>query len=415
MPEHLRGEALDAVHEASRVHRQLAEGLDFLVGDAEAMRCFGFMNRVMADQRVQTQVAALRAGEPSLSSAGGPRPGAGQGTVGALVVHLPDRVHPHADSRVVPTGPAAPIRRPGQGRAAVLPDRRRQDRGVPRPGGVHVRDPPLQGRSTGADGPLDGGAGVAVLMRYTLRLLTAQQFQRATTLVCAAELARREDPAAWGSEPFRIGLWVGTDVSPKRVDEADKQLRDVNEGHGYRLTVLQIRRCPWCGTPIGSGQVRVDMTARRVFVRCGDDLGSCPFAAGGAVEEGLPVLTVDEEIYRLVPAFVIATVDKFARLAREGEAAALFGYVASEVRSARVRPCGLPRVPAQTGRGAPGQGRLPRGRHPSGDAAAPSGPGHPGRAAPDHRCPRHDRGAVRGRCRRADHVADGRRRRSSSR
>ncbi len=39
------------------------------------------------------------------------------------------------------------------------------------------------------------------------------------------------------------------------------------------------------------------------------------------------MLTVDEEIYRLAPAFVIATVDKFARLAREGEAAALFGYV----------------------------------------------------------------------------------------
>ncbi|MCV7041561.1 helicase, partial [Mycolicibacterium moriokaense] len=52
-----------------------------------------------------------------------------------------------------------------------------------------------------------------------------------------------------------------------------------------------------------------------------------PFAKGGQVSEGLPILTVDEEIYRLTPAFVIATVDKFARLAREGEAAALFGFV----------------------------------------------------------------------------------------
>ena len=64
-----------------------------------------------------------------------------------------------------------------------------------------------------------------------------------------------------------------------------------------------------------------------MFVYCGDELARCPFAKGGAVAEGLPVLTVDEEIYRLTPAFVIATVDKFARLAREGEAAALFGYV----------------------------------------------------------------------------------------
>jgi len=91
--------------------------------------------------------------------------------------------------------------------------------------------------------------------------------------------------------------------------------------------VLQVQRCPWCGTPITAAQVKADATARRVFVYCGDELARCPFAKGGQVGEGLPVLTVDEEIYRLTPAFVIATVDKFARLAREGEAAALFGYV----------------------------------------------------------------------------------------
>ena len=164
-------------------------------------------------------------------------------------------------------------------------------------------------------------------MRYTLRLLTAQQFQRATALVCAAELARQADETTWGSEPFRIGLWVGTDVSPKRFEEADEQLTKANEYGAHRLTVLQVQRCPWCGTPITAAQVKADATLRRVFVYCGDDLARCPFAKGGQVSEGLPILTVDEEIYRLTPAFVIATVDKFARLAREAEAAALFGYV----------------------------------------------------------------------------------------
>ncbi len=91
--------------------------------------------------------------------------------------------------------------------------------------------------------------------------------------------------------------------------------------------MLQVQRCPWCGTPITAAQVEADKTTRRVFVYCGDDLARCPFAKGGGVAEGLPMLTVDEEIYRLTPAFVIATVDKFARLAREGEAASLFGYV----------------------------------------------------------------------------------------
>lgn len=55
------------------------------------------------------------------------------------------------------------------------------------------------------DGSLDGNDGIAVLMRYTLRLLTAQQFQRATTLMCAAELARRGGETTWGVEPFGSG------------------------------------------------------------------------------------------------------------------------------------------------------------------------------------------------------------------
>src|SRR5690606_32416944 len=184
-----------------------------------------------------------------------------------------------------------------------------------------------QGVIDAFDGPLDGRSGVAVLMRYTLRLLTAQQFQRATALVCAAERARLKDPATWGQEPFRIGLWVGTDVSPKWYDEAEGQLEKANQGRGYRLTVLQIQRCPWCGTRIEARDVRADKAHRRVYVYCGDEMAECPFADGGEVDEGLPVLTVDEEIYRLAPAFVIATVDKFARLAREGEAASLFGHV----------------------------------------------------------------------------------------
>ena len=196
-----------------------------------------------------------------------------------------------------------------------------------------------------ADGPLDGRDGVAVLMRYTLRLLTAQQFQRATALVCAAELARREDEATWGVEPFRIGLWVGTDVSPKRFEEADEQLTKANEygvapPDGAADPALPVVRH---ADHRGAGQGRRDRRGA-CSCYCGDDLARCPFAKGGAVAEGLPVLTVDEEIYRLTPAFVIATVDKFARLAREGEAAALFGYVEPALRAPRLRAPGLRRL-----------------------------------------------------------------------
>ena len=163
----------------------------------------------------------------------------------------------------------------------------------------------------------------------------------------------------WGTEPFRIGLWVGTDVSPKYFHEAEEQLRRASSGGGYRLTVLQIQRCPWCGTRIEARDVRADAVQRRVRVYCGDELAICPFSEGGSAGDGVPVLTVDEEIYRLAPAFVIATVDKFARLAREGEAASLFGYVSRRCeRHGFVHP-GLRALRHQGRQQAPAEGRLP--------------------------------------------------------
>lgn len=328
LPDHLRSEGLEAVGDARRVQRQLADGLRFLLGDEEALRCFRFMNRVMADQRVQSQVAERRASAPE--------EGIDEARE-AILADKKERAHSWRTFQLafvlmqlpLLSDPAAEKRSGELAKAQLL--------FFPTGGGKTEAYLGLaaytfairrrQGVVDAFDGPLDGQSGVAVLMRYTLRLLTAQQFQRATTLVCAAELARRDDVATWGDEPFRIGLWVGTDVSPKRYDEAADQLQKAHGGRGYRLTVLQIQRCPWCGTRVEARDVRTEPALRRVYVYCGDELAECPFADGGEVPDGLPVLTVDEEIYRLAPAFVIATVDKFARLAREGEAASLFGHV----------------------------------------------------------------------------------------
>ncbi len=68
--------------------------------------------------------------------------------------------------------------------------------------------------------PQDGGragAGVSVIMRYTLRLLTLDQLGRAAGLVCALELERRADPGRYGVWPFEIGLWVGKAGTPNRL------------------------------------------------------------------------------------------------------------------------------------------------------------------------------------------------------
>ncbi|MGI9001693.1 MAG: DISARM system helicase DrmA [Pseudonocardia sp.] len=176
----------------------------------------------------------------------------------------------------------------------------------------------------------NGADGVAVLMRYTLRLLTAQQFQRAAALVCAAEVVRREDEDRWGTTPFRIGLWVGGGVSPNWFGEADEQVADAREaGKGQRVNVLQTLSCPWCASALrGHRDLYPDETARRVYLFCSNAEGAdaCPFSKKRC-DEGLPVLTVDEEIYRYPPSLVIATVDKLAQLPWRGFAGMLFGRV----------------------------------------------------------------------------------------
>lgn len=337
LPQHLADVAADPLAEAQQVADQLSDGIDLLTEDtpdgAEARRCFAFMNSVMAEQRIHSQIAEIRHRNPEQSTDSA----RAEVLSGAFPHHW--RVFQLAfilmQLRAL-TDPTLPRRSGGdKGDLANL-----ELLFFPTGGGkteaylglaayaMAIRR--RQGRLDTPDGPLDGTAGVTVLMRYTLRLLTSQQFQRATTLICACELARRADVATWGEEPFRIGLWVGTAVTPKRVDEAARELDKVNEnnGSGYRLTVLQLGRCPWCGRPLDASCVKADKTLGRIHVRCPDPLATCPFSEGGAVEDGIPVLTTDEEIYRLAPAFVIATVDKLARLAREGQAASLFGRVA---------------------------------------------------------------------------------------
>ncbi|MCC6899954.1 MAG: hypothetical protein IT377_13320 [Polyangiaceae bacterium] len=196
-------------------------------------------------------------------------------------------------------------------------------------------------------GTVEGRAsehGVAVLMRYTLRLLTLQQFQRAAALICACELIRAEAEQGgnpiWGREPFRIGLWVGARSTPNKTEHAAevlKRTRDVGFRQGSRVggmgSPVQLKSCPWCGSAIEPGRhMRVESFASgagRTLTYCGDKLGTCPFSQRQSPNEGLPVLVVDEEIYRRLPSLLIATVDKFAQMPWNGAVQMLFGRVQS--------------------------------------------------------------------------------------
>lgn len=191
-------------------------------------------------------------------------------------------------------------------------------------------------RRLGADGLL--GAGVSVIMRYTLRLLTLDQLGRAAGVVCALELLRvgpdYRRPGgrpALGEWPIEIGLWVGSDASPnwlggrgdKREDTAVKRVRAYRSGRDQRAPA-PIKACPWCGTAFTPQSFACLPSADKptnLELRCANV--ACAFTG----DRPLPIVTVDEAIYRRLPAFLIATVDKFAALPWRGQAGAFFGHV----------------------------------------------------------------------------------------
>ncbi|MBG0816937.1 helicase-related protein [Planomonospora sp. ID82291] len=374
LPEPLQEAAAVAVHQARKAASRVRAGIRLLCGTPEtvggepeftaerhgqALAAFRFANRTMALQRRRTAVAKLRE-EQGLSY---PQAMAEIGEQGAkaaswrpfqlafVLLNLPsltDPAHPEraadhtatVDLLFFPTGGGKTEAYLGLTAYTFAIRRLQKTVGT----GEHARN---------------GLDGVSVLMRYTLRLLTAQQFQRAAALVCAAEVVRREDPATWGTEPFRIGLWVGGSVSPNWFAEASDQITEAKEApDSLRANVLQTLSCPWCGEKLVAGRnIDVDEGRRRILLYCGrgseGDAEVCPFSRLGedrmlrgllagdplapagaklddavyARREGLPILTVDEEIYRLVPSLVIATVDKLAQLPWRGFAGHLFGRV----------------------------------------------------------------------------------------
>ena len=167
----------------------------------------------------------------------------------------------------------------------------------------------------------DSGGGTAAFMRYTLRLLTRQQFERAARMVCALELIRRRDPSRLGDEPIDIGIWVGERDQPQpvRSGEGSSSRRSGAAETPRRATSCLLERCPWCST-------RFDAT--RGYRATEDDFHfhcvnpECEF---GNDSRPLPCNVVDEALYEHPPSLLIGTIDKFARLAWEERTGAFFG------------------------------------------------------------------------------------------
>lgn len=181
-------------------------------------------------------------------------------------------------------------------------------------------------------------AGTHVLMRYTLRLLTAQQFQRAAGLICAMEALRRDNEELLGPHEYSIGIWLGGETTPNKRQDAIKDYRKLIQGWADAEYSFVLLRCPWCGAKIGPFEVRrntgrgsggrgrnqyntlllgLDQRNNTIALHCPDR--DCSF------NKKLPVYVIDEDIYEKPPSLVIGTVDKFAMLAWKPEASALFG------------------------------------------------------------------------------------------
>ncbi|MFE6609495.1 DISARM system helicase DrmA [Amycolatopsis sp. NPDC057786] len=326
-------EARESLVAAGRAADRIEAGIDVLASDDCARRAFGFANRAMYLQRLHTQVAARRRKDQTADF---------DRTVSLVDQNTTQEWRPFQLAFILLN--LASLADPAH------PERSTEDTAVadllwfPTGGGKTEAYLGLTAftlairRLQPQYGTLNAMAGVAVLMRYTLRLLTIQQFERATTLICAAEILRREDEQTWGDTPFRIGMWVGARVTPNSTKKAEDWLKQRRNIRGSVTRAQgsphQLSSCPWCGSRIEPGRdIEVNNIYRRTLVTCPGL--SCPFGTLAAANDGpgreerrgLPVLVVDEEIYRHPPALLIGTVDKFAQLPWRGETTTLFGRV----------------------------------------------------------------------------------------
>ena len=168
--------------------------------------------------------------------------------------------------------------------------------------------------------------GVTAFMRYTLRLLTLQQFERASILIFACELLRQKYNLS-GSE-ISIGLWVGGGLTPNELKEARNALNKLQQGAEIStedVNPYQIRVCPWCGEKLNVDDYSVKISDTRMVIKCHNKY--CDFHNS---VNGLPMHIIDEAIYKYLPTFIVATIDKFAQIPLNDKPAALFGITSNK-------------------------------------------------------------------------------------
>ena len=320
-----RSDLSPALKETARTHmgncreclRRIREGIQFLQQDSDVAHAFGLMNEAMLMQQIHYAISS-QSTRSWVSKSGG------------LKIERPFERPSYDDPER--------MWRPFQLAFILMNLRAIADPGCPERDLVDVIWFPTGGGKTEAYLGLSAftmflrrlrnpdHAGTSILMRYTLRLLTTQQFQRAASLMCASEVIRRREPQTLGPERFSIGLWVGGEVSPNTEKNAVSALGQLLSGRGVNKFI--ILSCPWCGAAMGPQQVGRSTRCKgyrklahpaRVRLICEDP--DCDFNS----DDGLPLAVIDEQIYESPPTLLIGTVDKFAMLAFQPRARRMFG------------------------------------------------------------------------------------------
>ncbi|WP_222440172.1 helicase-related protein [Arthrobacter alpinus] len=296
IPPHLTQTAIGHMDAADDASERILNGINLLKADRDAFSAFQHANRAMHMQRSrQDWIRNGANGEFFLGDAQSWRPF----QIAFILLNLPsvtDPGHPErdvADLLWFPTGGGKTEAYLGLIAYVILLRR--------------LRDPDAK--------------GVAVIMRYTLRLLTIQQFERAAMLICSLETIRHQSPEMFGSEAFGIGLWVGAAATPNNIKEARTNLGKLRAGDSIvEGNPCQVEACPWCGARIlvDNYQIR-SKPFESLAVTCPNT--ECDFHAG------LPIHIIDDDVYRVRPELVIGTVDKFARMAWNGNVANIFGRI----------------------------------------------------------------------------------------
>ena len=183
--------------------------------------------------------------------------------------------------------------------------------------------------------------GTVVLMRYTLRLLTAQQFQRASTLICALENIRKNNESIFGPKRISIGIFVGKDASPNTASDISQAWTDLKTK--WKPNRFVITQCPWCGSEMGRSKEKFRKTRENPFGIWKYDLGyikdgnqknppifscldnSCDFHRRKE-PNGLPIYVDDQSVIDKAPTMIIATIDKFAVIPWKKNFERIFGF-----------------------------------------------------------------------------------------